>query len=136
MRLFDTTFLIDLVNEDRGAVGLAEKVDLENSFRAVSVVTVYEYLLGVHSVYYNNAKLLREKLESANRDLSPFEILPLTNEIARESSKLQASLQRRGRMLGLNDLYIASTASNLKLSLVTRNTDDFKKVPDLNIESY
>ena len=135
MRLFDTTFLIDLVNEDKGAVGLAEKVDLDNSFKAISAVTVYEYLLGVHIVYYNT-KLLREKLESANKDLSPFEVLPLTNEIARECSKLQANLQRRGRMLGLNDLYIASTALSLKLSLVTRNTDDFKRVPDLNIERY
>ena len=135
MRLFDTTFLVDLVNEDKGAVELAERIDEEKSFKGISVITVYEYLLGVHRLY-GSSKQLQEKLESANRDLSPFEVLPLTDEIARECSQLQANLQRKGRMLGVNDLYIAATALSFRLGLVTRNLDDFKKVPNLNIENY
>lgn len=135
MRLFDTTFIIDLVNNDKGAAQLAIRIDEEGSFKAVSAVTVYEYLLGVHYLY-SSSKQLQEKLKSANKHLAPFEVLPLTNEIARECSQLQASLQHKGRMLGVNDLYIAATALSFKLSLVTRDIDDFKKVPNLNIENY
>ncbi len=69
-------------------------------------------------------------------DLSPFQVLPLIPEVARESSELQASLQRNGRMLGINDLYIASTALRLKLTVVTRNVEDFKRVPYLRIETH
>lgn len=135
MRLFDTSFLVDLVNDDKGAAELAERIDQEKSFKAISVVTVYEYFLGVH-LLYSSSKQLQEKLDSADRDVSRFEVLSLTNEIARECSKLQASLQRKGRMLGVNDLFIASTALSLKLALVTRDLDDFKRVPDLKIETY
>ncbi len=135
MRLFDTTFLVDLVNDDKGAAELASKIDEKNSFKAISVVTVYEYLLGVHRLY-SSSKQLPEKLDSADRDLSCFDVLPLTSEIARESSQLQASLQLKGRVLRINNLNIASTALSLRLALVTRNVEDFKKVPNLRIEAY
>ena len=135
MRLFDTTFLVDLVNDDKGAAELADRIDQEKSFKAISVVTVYEYFLGVHSLYSSSARL-PEKLDSANRDLSRFEVLPLTNQIAQEGAQLQAGLQRKGRMLGLNDLYIASTALILRLTLVTRNLRDFNRVPGLKTETY
>ncbi len=135
MRLFDTTFLVDLVNDDNGAARLAERIDAEKSFKAISVITVYEYLLGVHSIY-SSTRQLPEKLDTANRDLGRFEALPLTSQIAQESSKIQAASQRRGRMLGINDLYIASTALAFKLTLVTRDLRDFKRVPGLKTETY
>ncbi|HYY92723.1 MAG TPA: type II toxin-antitoxin system VapC family toxin [Candidatus Dormibacteraeota bacterium] len=135
MRLFDTTFLVDLVNKDPGSGRLAEKVEAEKSFRGVSVVTVYEYLRGVYYVY-SNSKQLSEKLESAERELSAFQAVPLTPEISRRSAQLQAALERKGEMLGINDLYFASTALSLNLTLVTRNTQDFRRVPGLKTESY
>ncbi len=135
MRLFDTTFLVDLVNEDKGAIALAEKVDQEESFKAISSVTVYEYLLGVYSIY-SSPKLLSEKLDSANRDLSRFETLPLTAQIGQQGAEIQASLQKKGRMIGMNDLYIASTALTFKLAVVTRNLQDFNRVPNLQTETY
>lgn len=135
MRLFDTTFLVDLVNKDPGSGRLAEKVEDEKSFKAISVVTVYEYLHGIYYAY-STTRQLSEKLENAEKELAAFQIIPFTHEIARESARLQAGLERKGEMLGINDLYIASTALSLKLSLVTRNTEDFRRVPGLKIETY
>jgi len=66
----------------------------------------------------------------------PYQTIPLTTEIAEESSKVQAQMQRRGETPGLNDLYIASTALTLKLALVTRNAQDFRRIPGLKIETY
>jgi tRNA(fMet)-specific endonuclease VapC len=135
MRLFDTTFLVDLVNRDPGSGKLAEKVEEERSFKAISVITVYEYLRGIHYVY-SATKQLSEKLESAEKELGAFQVIPFTDEIARQSAQLQASLERKGEMMGINDLYIASTALSLKLTLVTRNLEDFSRVPGLKIEPY
>jgi tRNA(fMet)-specific endonuclease VapC len=68
--------------------------------------------------------------------MTPFQTIPLTMEIVEESSKVQAQMQRRGLTPGLSDLYIASTALTLKLALVTRNDQDFKRVPGLRVETY
>jgi predicted nucleic acid-binding protein len=45
-------------------------------------------------------------------------------------------MQTRGLTPGINDLYIASTALTLKLALVTRNDQDFKRFPGLRVETY
>jgi tRNA(fMet)-specific endonuclease VapC len=110
-------------------------VDEEQSFAAISVITVHEYLLGVH-LRYKDSKEIDDQLEKARRDMTPFETIPLTTEIVEESSRVQAQMQQRGQTLGINDLYIASTALTLKLALVTRNDQDFKRIPSLRVETY
>lgn len=92
-------------------------------------------MLGIHLSYYESRKLA-ERLDSAERDLSAFQQIPLTSEIAQESSRLEAEAERRGKPIATNDLYIASTALKLELTLVTRNTRDFEKIPGLKLEDY
>jgi tRNA(fMet)-specific endonuclease VapC len=110
-------------------------VDQEESFAAISVITVHEYLLGVH-LAYTGSNEVEDQLEKARRAMTPFQAIPLTTEIVEESSKVQAQMQRRGQTPGINDLYIAATALTLKLALVTRNIEDFKRIPSLKVETY
>ena len=126
---------MDLVKGDPGAARLGKIVDTEESFGAISVITVHEYLLGVH-LAYAGSKEIEDQLEKARRAMTAFEIIALTTEIVEESSKVQAQLQTRGLTPGINDLYIASTALTLKLGLVTRNDQDFKRIPGLKVETY
>ncbi len=135
MRLFDTTFLIDLVNNRPGAVEIARQVASGDEIPAVSTITIYEYLLGIHVAYYESRNL-PERLESAKRDLSAFQPIPLTVEIAEEGSRLEARTEHQGRPISINDLYIASTAVKMKIALVTRNTSDFQNIPGLKLETY
>jgi tRNA(fMet)-specific endonuclease VapC len=39
-------------------------------------------------------------------------------------------------MIGANDLFIAAHARSLGLTLVTNNTDEFKRVPNLMLENW
>ena len=126
---------MDLVKGDLGAAKLGKIVDTEESFGAISVITVHEYLLGVH-LAYAGSRDIEDQLEKARRAMTAFQIIPLTTEIVEESSKVQAQLQTRGLTPGINDLYIASTALTLKLGLVTRNDQDFKRIPGLKVETY
>jgi len=126
---------VDLVKGDLGAAKLGKIVDTEESFGAISVITVHEYLLGVH-LAYAGSRDIEDQLEKARRAMTAFQIIPLTTEIVEESSKVQAQLQTRGLTPGINDLYIASTALTLKLGLVTRNDQDFKRIPGLKVETY
>ena len=136
MKLFDTSFLIDLVNGDEGARRKAEEVDAEVVFKAISTVTVHEYLRGVYYTYMNNNPLLTSKLRKVEAELARFEILPYTYAIAKTAAEIDASLTRRGQSISLPDIMLAATANYYRLTLVTRNTEHFKRVPNLKIETY
>ena len=94
MRLFDTTFIIDLVNGDEGAKVLAEKIDNEQTFNAISVVTVQEYLRGIYCLF-SNAKVLKAKLERAESELQHFEIIPYSYDIAKLAASIETELARK-----------------------------------------
>jgi tRNA(fMet)-specific endonuclease VapC len=135
--LFDTTFIVDLTRAEPEALRRAERTDEENVPAALSVLSVHEYLSGVHRKYGKQSReMLQEKLATAHVQISRFEVIPLTGEIAEISSGLQAELMRLGKPIGINDLYIAATALKLDLTLVTRNLAEFKQVPKLKLESY
>lgn len=136
MKLFDTSFLIDLVNGDTGALRKAEEVDAEALFKAISIVTAHEYLRGVYYLYMHDKELLKSKLERAEAELARFEILPYTYEIAKSSAEIDAALALEGKSISLSDVIIAATTRQYKLTLVTRNVEHFKRIPKLNIETY
>jgi predicted nucleic acid-binding protein len=134
MNLFDTTFIIDLVDGDDGARALVEKIDDEKSFNAVSVVTVQEYLRGVYHIF-SNSKLLKDKLERAESELQHFEFIPYSYDIAKIAASLESELARKGVVIGLADIMIAATALHLGLRVVTRDRE-YKKIPKISIETY
>jgi tRNA(fMet)-specific endonuclease VapC len=49
---------------------------------------------------------------------------------------LRASLEKRGELIGPNDLLIASIALAYAVTLVTHNTDEFRRVPGLELEDW
>lgn len=136
MSLFDTTFLIDLVNGDPGAEKLAQRVDAEKAFISFSVISAHEYLFGIHFRYGGAKEALQERLLRAERELARFEILPLSLETVKISSEIQAYLERRGETIGSNDIFIAATAIQYRLTLATRDSTHFSRIPELRTESY
>ena len=135
MRLFDTTYIIDLVNDDNGAKALAERIDDERGFNAVSVVTAHEYLRGVYYLF-SNSKVLRAKVERAESELQHFEIIPYSYDSAKIAASLEAELARKGIVIGMADTIIAATALHLGFTVVTRNQEHFKRIPKIAIETY
>lgn len=45
-------------------------------------------------------------------------------------------LERRGQLIGINDLYTAGTVLRRKLALVTRDVAHYKEIRRLPIEIY
>ncbi len=136
MELFDTTYLIDLANNDPGALKEASEIDSKGTTPAISVITVHEYLLGVHLGNRNSSALLMSKLARARQDISGFEVIPLTQEIMELSSKIESDLLGEGRLIGINDVYIAATAMHYNMRLITRNSSHFKRISGLTVGSY
>jgi predicted nucleic acid-binding protein len=49
---------------------------------------------------------------------------------------LARALRLKGKLIGSNDLWIAATALEREMALVTRNTAEFSRVPGLKIKGY
>lgn len=68
--------------------------------------------------------------------LSSIKIYALTNQTARVYGEVRAGLRRSGQSIGPNDLWIAAHALALELPLVTNNTREFSRVPELVINTW
>jgi len=96
-----------------------------------SVITKAELLYGVE------LSPRRQQDESAlNEFLRYVEIQELPEEAAEHYAKIRAHLKTLGTMIGANDLFIAAHARSLGLTLVTNNTSEFGRVPNLAIENW
>ena len=64
------------------------------------------------------------------------EALPLDEDAALHYAEVRSDLKRRGVLIGANGLFIAAHARALGLTLVTNNTDEFRRVSGLAIENW
>jgi tRNA(fMet)-specific endonuclease VapC len=134
MPLFDTGYLIDLTNGDPGAVTKAKQVDSGSDVKAISVVTVHEYLRGIF-YHHTDKKTLKSRLNKALIDLAHFAQLDYTSEVAREAARIDAILFRQGAKIPFADVIIAATAKHHNLPLITRDSH-FDSVSDLIVIDY
>src|SRR5215472_11959281 len=75
-------------------------------------------------------------LESIARLVSLLLVLPLPEEAASAYGEIRAALEKRGEMIGGNDLWIAAHARSAGLTLVTNNEREFKRVPGLKLQNW
>lgn len=62
--------------------------------------------------------------------------LPFDDSAAEGYGEIRAHLQRAGSLIGANDLLIAAMAQANGLILVTHNTGEFTRVPNLPVEDW
>jgi tRNA(fMet)-specific endonuclease VapC len=95
------------------------------------VITKSELLFGVEM-----SPRKQQDETALNAFLAYVEVLDFPDEAAPHYAKIRADLKTRGTMIGANDLFIAAHARSLGLTLVTNNTDEFKRVPNLMLENW
>ena len=127
MKIYDTTFLIDLqrdfVNGTKGpSTRFLESHPDEDC--AISVISEVEFLEGYEQY--------REGLDF----LAPFQKRDVTRPIALIASRIRRRLRRQGSMIGDFDILIASTALDAESELVTANTEHFARISDLKLVNY
>jgi len=97
----------------------------------MSVVSKAELLYGVA------VSPRQEQDAAALAAFLPYvEAVALDDDAALHYAEIRADLKRRGAMIGANDLLIAAHARSLGLKLVTNNTAEFERVPDLRLENW
>lgn len=78
----------------------------------------------------------KENLKFINNFLLPFEIIPFDDFATEFYSKIRFSLEKKGNIIGPNDLLIAATVLSNKGTLVTNNSKEFKRVKGLKVVNW
>ncbi len=68
--------------------------------------------------------------------VSNIPVLGVDQDIARTYANLKAELRKTGLLIEDLDLFIAATARTHGLILVSNNTDHFRRIPGLSLESW
>ncbi len=68
--------------------------------------------------------------------LAPLSILPFDEPALWAYGELRTELERRGTPIGSLDTLIAAHALSQRATLVTNNTDEFARVPGLQLENW
>ena len=78
-----------------------------------------------------------EENRAGLRDLlAAVQVVDLDAEAARQYGQLRAYLRSVGQPIGPNDLWIAAHALARDVPLVTHNLAEFRRVPDLSVETW
>ena len=127
--LLDTNIVSDLVRDPHGAVA--------RRIARVGEGTVCTSIVVACELRYGAAKKgsprLSAQLESI---LEVLAVLPLAAGADRHYGEIRAHLERDGRPIGANDLLIAAHARAAGLRLVTRNVEEFSRVPGLTVVTW
>ncbi len=130
MYLIDTNTCIFLKNKK--PIHVLEKLKSAlNRDVFLSSVTIAEMQFGV----YNSQNIEKNRI-SLTEFLAPFQIIDFDDRDAEYFGKIRAKLKQRGELIGPYDMLIAAQAVARKLILVTNNTKEFARVPELVIEDW
>lgn len=128
------THLLDtgwIIRHLRGSKEYTESMNRIGSDRlAVSLVTVAELSEGIYRA--NDPQSARRDVELF---LSDKELLSLTPEVCDRFGRERAVLRERNQLIGDMDLFIATTALEHGLNLLTTNARHFDRVEGLAIVS-
>ncbi len=130
MYLLDTNICIYLLKNTYPT--LTEKVFFMSPASIVmSSVTVYELEYG--AAKHNWGEKTRQKLAQF---MAPFTILPFDCDDAVTAGRIRGFLEKQEKIIGPYDYLIAAQGITKGLTVVTHNTREFERIPDIILEDW
>jgi tRNA(fMet)-specific endonuclease VapC len=129
-RLLDTNICIAFLNSRDAKLKARIQSLGADELRLCSVVKA-ELLFGAR-----NGSRAADNLRALAQFFDAFESLPFDDEAAEAYGVLRTELRRSGRPIGANDMLIAAIALANRATLVTRDDDEFLRVPGLQVEVW
>jgi tRNA(fMet)-specific endonuclease VapC len=126
--LLDANAAIVLLNDPKSRTARRAR-RLKPSDVGISVIVL-------HELYFGAFKSQRTARNVALIDGLQFEVLEFDEDDAKQAGEIRALLRARGTPIGPYDVLIAGQAKARKLTLVTANTTEFARVPDLRIDDW
>ena len=125
----DKNFISELIRNPQGrAAKRIAKVGEDNI--CTSIIAAAE-------LRYGCAKSGSKRLLKAVQDLlSEIDVLPFDVPADADYGGIRSELEAAGKPIGSNDLLIAAHAYATGATVVTANTDEFKRIRGLNVENW
>ena len=128
--LLDTNICI-YIAKNRPVAVLKRFQQLSIGEVAMSVITHGELCYGACR------SLRREEAQKALAELATMiPVLPMSSQVGERYGEIRSQLEKSGRPIGNNDLWIAAHALTLEFTLVTNNAREFARVPGLKVENW
>lgn len=128
--MLDTDICIYIIKRKPASV-LKRLESLQPGQLAMSAITFAELMNGAKKSQHVEANLTRLNALGELLDIRPFD-----KQAAVCYGDVRSSLEKRGEMIGGNDLLIAAHALSLGWSLVTNNVREFSRVEGLKVENW
>ena len=128
--LFDTNICI-FISRKNNPLLLQRLESLNQGDAGMSVVSYCELLFGAH-------RSLRpaHNMRTINHIAEAIPVLPFFPDVANHYGHIRKTLELKGTTIGPLDLLIAAHALALKLTLVTNNIGEFRRVEGLRVEDW
>ena len=97
----------------------------------MSAITFAELINGARK-----SQRVEDNLRRLNALSELIEVLPFDKDAALAYGEVRSNLEKRGLVIGGNDLFIAAHALSLNVTLVTNNEREFSRVDGLKIENW
>jgi tRNA(fMet)-specific endonuclease VapC len=127
--LLDTNIVIYVLK--RRPKEVLEIFNRNASRMAISSITLSELIFGAEK-----SLNVDKNLEAIEEFVSHLDVLPYDAKASQHYGQIKAALEKRGEIIGENDIHIAAHAISQGLILVTNNLREFKRVPNLALENW
>jgi tRNA(fMet)-specific endonuclease VapC len=127
--MLDTNIISDLIRNPQGrAAKRIAKVGEDNICTSIIVAAELRY----GCTKSGSTRLLKAVEEL----LGEIEVLPLEVPADAAYGGIRSELEAAGKPIGGNDLLIAAHACAVQATIVTANTDEFKRIRGLSVENW
>lgn len=130
MYLIDTNICIYIMNNHPAEViQKCRKIGVGNI--CISSITVSELKYGACK-----SKQIKKNIMRLDEFLGPFEIMSYDEKASIYYGEIRSFLEKQGNVIGPLDMLIAAHALSEKLTLITNNEKEFKRVKSLKVENW
>jgi len=119
---------VDNLRGRREAVDYIRKLEAAGTTLSTTTINSFELFCGAYR------SVRREKNIAATKAvLRRLVVVELSEAASEEAGKLLAMLESKGERIDFRDILIAAISKTQEMALVTRNTEHFLRIPDLEI---
>lgn len=129
--ILDTTFLIDIMEQDVSAVDKLNSLIKKGEPQLVTALTLFELYSGVTRCSQPDQE--KQKILLALRGQV---IVHLDADAAERAGEIDGELAKKGLMVSPIDCLIGGISIIKKEKVLTRNVKDFSKMKGVQVESY
>ncbi|MBI4919598.1 PIN domain-containing protein [archaeon] len=129
--IFDTTFLIDVMDNDASAVAKLFDLVGKGEPQLITAPTIFELFSGLA-----RSKKPQQERNKVIKILEGQLVVNFDNNSAEKAGEIDGNLINEGKSIGVIDSMIAGIALEKKDKLLTRNVKDFSRIKGLEVETY